>query len=493
MNLALQQQIHNAKPVELRDDENNIEYDKQELEAEQQKTDRIVKYILSLPTPPCSPEHQTAAVEEQTAAAVGKEQFEIMNVDTKKLPRLTQCFADGLQSRDVSDLSRDMLSMRRLQPGAQDGSPLKKPTIRHVPGRLPSIQHYPPRSTYVPRQQRRWVPRQLKSTGDNAVGISSAETLHSTNKSTEIMPTMTPIVPQHLNGLNIMLALPTSGSAGVESKMNGMADSVKFREEIMPDVTQKTCTIRQCSETSSIYADSLHDNDFNGIPPHQSRFKHVWMRIHDDERVIATRNDKQPSGRVRHSKRKVSAKSQTSSESATKAIRVASPENEGPAIQQKVTFQYAVSAMLLKGKSSRKLMKTCERPASTQSSPSNSKNGRGCATTSCATDLSNSGSDTSPTPREMYKKAHSKFESFRRPRVPTAHHPPHSTKWPLMSLDIQDIRNLDSEEVAARYKEYLEDRKRDKRRSRHQDKWSYARDGDGNCTCCKLVDAFSRI
>ncbi|KAK9384844.1 hypothetical protein V1515DRAFT_617796 [Lipomyces mesembrius] len=482
MNSALQQQNHNAKPVGLRDDEDNIEYDKQALEAEQQKKDRIVKYILSLPTPPCSPEHQTAAVEEQT--------FEIMNVDTTKLPRQTGYFADGLQSRDLSDSSRDTLSMCPLHPGALDGSQLKKPTVRHVPARLSSIQHHPPRSTNVPRQQQRWVPKS-KSTCDNAVGISPAETRHSTNKSPEIMTTMTPIAPKHLNGLKIMLVLPASGSAGVESETNGMADSVKFREETMPDGAQKTCTIRQCSETSSIYADSLHDSDFNGIPPDRSRFKQVWMRIHDDERVSATRNEKQPSGRVPHSKRKVFAKSQASSGSAT-VIRIASPENDGPAIQQKVTFHNSVSAMLLKGKSSRKMMKTCERASST-SSLSSSKNGRGCATTSCATDLSNSGSDTSLMTREMYKKAHSKFDSFLRPRVPTPHHPPHSTKGPLLSLGIQGIRNLDSEEIAARYKEYLEDRKRDKRRSRHRDKWSYAPDGDGTCTCCKLVDGFSRI
>ncbi|KAK9483348.1 hypothetical protein V1527DRAFT_274284 [Lipomyces starkeyi] len=494
MDLALQQQIQNAKPVELRDDENNIEYDYDELEAEQQKKDRIVKYILSLPTPPCSPEHNSAAVEEQTAATIGKEPFEIMNANTKNLPHPTQCFADRLQSRDLSDLSRDMLSMRRLHPGSLGGliSPLKQPTIRHFPARLPSIQPHPPRSTTVPGQQRRWIPGQSKSTRDNAVGTSPMETPHSTNKSPEIMQPMTPIVPNHLNGLNIMLLLPTSVSAGVESEMNGMANHYKFREEITPDGTQKTYTIRQCSETSSIYADSLHDNDLNGIPPDQSRFKQVWMRIHDYEPVSATQNEKQLSDRVPYSKRKVSAKSKASSGSATKALRIASPENEGPAIQQKVTFHGALSAMLLNGKSPRKLMKNCERSSSTPS-PSNSKKGHRCATTSCATDLSNSGSDTSPMAREMYKMAHSKFESFLRPRVPTPHHPPHSTKEPLLSLDIQDIRNLDSEEVAARYKVYLEDRKRDKRRSRHRDQWSYARDGDGNCTCCKLVDGFSRI
>ncbi|KAK9372988.1 uncharacterized protein V1513DRAFT_202326 [Lipomyces chichibuensis] len=486
MDLALQQQIQNAKPVELSDDANNIGYDYDELEAEQQKKDRIVKYILSLPTPPCSPEHHTATVEEQNAATVRKELFEIMNVNTKKLPRPTQYFADGLQSRDVSDLSRDMLSMRRLHLGGLI-SPVKKPTIRHVPARLPSSQRHPPRSMTVPGQQRRWAATQSKSTGYNA-----AETRHSTNKSPEIMLTMAPIVPNHRNGLNIMLLLPTSGSAGVESEMNGMADHVKSHEEITPDGTQKAYTIRQCSETSSIYADNLHDSDFNGIPPDQSRFKQVWMRIHDDETVGAARNEKQPSSRVPHSKRKVSAKAKASSGSASKAIRIASPEDEGPPIQQKVTFHEAVSSMLLKGKLSRKLMNNYVRVSSPPSS-SDSKMGRRCATTSCATDLSNAGSNTSPMAREMYKKAHSKFESFLRPRVPTPHHPPHSTKVSLLSLGIQDIRNLDSEEVAARYKEYLEDHKRDKRRSRHRDKWSNAREADGNCTCCKLVDGFSRI
>ncbi|KAJ8103548.1 hypothetical protein POJ06DRAFT_3326 [Lipomyces tetrasporus] len=473
-------QNQDAEPMEVveNEDENDVDYvqDGEELEMERRKRDRIMKYILSLPTPPCSPERQTAAGDWDQTSTTGKDAFE--RVDTHDITRLghrAREISHAILPRGLRDSSREILNRP------------KRPTVRHVPARLPSVQHDLALSKSIRGPQRPGNANQRMSNRDYTISSRSAGTSYCTDILPRAIPKAIPIVPGHLNGLNIMLLSPTSGSVEVERNLNGIADPDEILKEITSDGTQKSYTIRQCSETSSIYADSIHDKEFNGIPPDQSRFKEVWMQAYDIEPASMTPNQSKDS--FHYFKRRVSAKSQESAGSGTKSVRIDVQENKSPMIRKKFSFHEAVSAMIIKRKSSRELVKNGEMAPSTSSS-SSVKKSRKWANTACTTELPKSRYGTSPMAhREMSTREYSKFESFLRPRLPTPHYHPQPGRESTLSLGIRDIRNLDSAEVATRYKQYLKERQRD--RSRHGQKWSYTRDGHGTYSRCREGEEFS--
>ncbi|KAK9370490.1 hypothetical protein V1509DRAFT_251584 [Lipomyces kononenkoae] len=428
-----------------------IHSSEEEFEVDQDKNDRIMKYLHSLPTPPRSPEHRHVVIiddQRQTDVAPASKVAHGRRHAKKK-------FANALQP----SFSQDLLPIFRRHhrhPGRDEhsvSSPLNNPTIRHVPARRPSIHHYHSPSTPVRDQPRHSVHKANVTRGQ---GSSAGNPPYSSTKQkSEKQQTMMPMFPRHLNGLNIMVLSPASSS----DEVNDSGDVVPSPEQIAPDPSEKTiCTIRQCSETSSIYADSLHDNDLNGIPPDQSRFKQVWMRIVDDDPPAVTENGSMPPC----IKRKMSSKSDDQAAGSRTGL-----------------IHDAVSAMRL-DKKSRKMASPC--------------NNKWSLTLPSPADVSKSGSETgSNGPHDMYKKTHDKFESFL--RRTSRDYSYSSSKGSLQSLGINDIRNLDKAEVAARHKEYLQDLKREKRRSRHRNNnnnnWSSG--GHENCTCCRLVDEFSRI
>ncbi|KAK9322334.1 hypothetical protein V1517DRAFT_260643 [Lipomyces orientalis] len=446
-------QNQDAEPMEVveNEDENDVGYvqDGEELETERRKKDRIMKYILSLPTPPCSPERQTTAVDRDQTSTAGKDAFE----------------------RIVPSSLTDSSSL--------DGP--KRPTVRHVPARLPSVQLHPAVSKCL-TQPRPANVKHATSNYDYNVSTRAAGACYCTDILPPTIPMVIPIIPGHLNGLNIMLLTPTSGSVEVEPNLNDIADPEEMLEETASD--QKSYTIRQCSETSSIYADSLHDKEFNGIPPDHSRFKEVWMQAYDNEHASMTAN--QSKDAFHCFKRRGSAKSQESVGSATKSVPIAMQENESPTLRKKFSFHEAVSAMIIKRKSSRELVKNGEMASSNPSS-SSVKKSRKWAPATCTTELPKTGYGTSPV--EMSGREHSKFESFLRPRLQTPHFHPQPARESTLSLGIQDIRNLDSAEVARRYKQYLKERQRD--RSRHGQKWSYTSGGHGSYSRSKEGEEWS--
>ncbi|KAK9238531.1 hypothetical protein V1525DRAFT_387434 [Lipomyces kononenkoae] len=468
------------------------DYDYEELRAEIEKNDRIMEYLYCLPTPPCSPAHSR---DEGRTATTAVGEVHGRGHHAKNSSRPAENFADALQPTFSQDLL-PVLRRHHHQTGANGevvAPPLNKPTIRHVPVRLLSIQCYDsPSPAAVRDQPRQSVHSRSTVTRQKAAGASSVP--HSTTKRrSEKPPTMTPLFQTPVSGLNIMVLSPaTSRSDQTEPELNsGKAAGhvLSGEEEIAPDAPEEmTCTIRQCSDTSSIYADSLDDNKLNGIPPDQSRFKQVWMRPLDDDDATVQKDKLVPGGSIQCIKRKVSAtKSDQANGSATKTIRLMSPVTKwgGSRTQLNLTLHDAVSAMRLK-----KSTRACDnkKPSSTPSSPSNT-----------ASSSAKSGSDTGPNSarHDIYSKAHSKFESLLRVRARTPRdehsHSSSSKGSSSLSLGIQDIRKLDNAEVAARHKEYLQDRKRDKRRSRMRNNWSHPVGGHENCTCCRLVDEFSRI
>ncbi|KAK9469067.1 hypothetical protein V1512DRAFT_71771 [Lipomyces arxii] len=302
----------------------NAEHFHADIDKFESKKEYIKRYLMSLPTPPSSPEPPSL---NPVTTSEEPSSFDLQNeID------------DGLfWTPKLDHRPPGMIHPTSLVPPR-----LRQKVIRHVPVRLPDIQHRLPRPVSMrpireqtskesmekppitppfeanERTQESVVAIQSSPVGPKRATIqnidegltfvnlsfnkpssnSISNTTSNTNTSNHDLSTditcptkhsqpqplkLEPMLHDEVGGLNIMVLTPPPTPPKDTKYLRQMKSRRRQRDNI-----------RQCSETSSIHADSMHNLQVSGIPPPESRFAVVWMKDFDDNETPQRRTDPAP-------------------------------------------------------------------------------------------------------------------------------------------------------------------------------------------------------
>ncbi|KAK9446702.1 uncharacterized protein V1518DRAFT_135718 [Limtongia smithiae] len=365
-------------------------------------THRIMSFIQSLPTPPSSPQPDEGGV-------LARRQLDGCGYDAIQDIRRRAIYFDILDDRDHDydtifgtdndDLSHHAASsvyynMRLPQPPN---------TVRHVPHVLSEVQiHAVPARLAVP-------PRLRKRAQENAEKVSE-----------EVREAIAQ--PEELSGLGIAMfpegyfSFPASAVRDTitvvpreDERAIGPHDHVR-QEEML-------CTVRLCSETSSLRADEEASHKLTGLPPALSRFSCIFRNPQQQQKQLEV------------------------------------PPTDTPAMSQSETGRKRISAMLKK------------RVASDSSASSSSTTVRPDEKKHTSTRKFLSASLCSFTHTSHYSDdfiSHGPITTISREDCTTLS-PPALVQ--TQAREIQEINELDTEKIAEMYKTYVAERRRQMRRA----------------------------
>ncbi|KAK9476294.1 hypothetical protein V1514DRAFT_344817 [Lipomyces japonicus] len=296
---------------------------------------------------------------------------------------------------------------------------------------------------------------------------------------------ITPVVPDSLNGLLIMLVRDSMDSKiktntpkqdgdlssdlkveKIQTKRQKLGSNKKKLVISRKSEVNQANTLRRCSMASSLYVNDKDEILLSGIPPSTSKFASVWMRDVTSSRIdrpsSALRDYKATTSlSLRNIRGKISlpeliksrrgssfsysmSRSSSSSSSSSSSAAAAASESALESLSSSSFSNQEILSRMISGSDKQLSLRDLLRRRAFRA------------------DLHMPGTDLKPTwsdaetskPPTRSINRHSKLDTLFSNSKTNAHE----------SLKINDIRALDNDEVAARYKIYLEDRKRENRK-----------------------------